>query len=411
MPERIETVVIGGSQAGLSTSYHLSQRGCEHLVLEQAAKVAEAWRSGRWDSFTLVTPNWAFRLPGAEYQGPAPDGFMPRDEIVATIERYAERFRLPVRHGVRVTSVEPLAGGGGYLVRADGAAWEARNVVVATGMFQQPKLPPCSADIPPRIAQLHTGQYRNPRALPDGAILVVGSAQSGCQIAEELYQSGRRVYLSLGSAGRIPRRYRGKDIVDWLHLSGFFDWTVDKLPSPEARFGGNPHLTGRDGGHTISLHQFAREGVVLLGHLEGARGSKVFLATDVKERLAKADKFEAEILKMIDDAIERKGLEAGPDHVPQLRDGYEAEEITELDLDSAGITTIIWGTGYKFDFSLIRAPVFERNGFPVQRSGVTSQPGLYFAGLGWSDTRKTGLLLGVGKQAEHIASTIASAGR
>jgi putative flavoprotein involved in K+ transport len=406
MSERIETVVIGAGQAGLSTSYHLSARGCEHVVLERAAKVAEAWRSGRWDSFTLVTPNWTFRLPGAEYAGPAPDGFMPRDEIVATFERYAERFHLPVRYGVRVDSVEPSSQGRGYLVRAKGEAWEARNVVVATGVFQEPRVPPFSTEIPSHVTQIHTGRYRNPQSLPTGAVLVVGSGQSGCQIAEELYQSGRKVHLSLGGAGRVPRRYRGKDIAEWLHLSGFFDRPVDKLPSPRARFAAPPHLSGRDGGHTINLHQFAKDGVVLLGRLHGAHAGTVYFAPDVKESLAKADQFEAEIAKSIDAFIEQKGLGAPPDRLPQLQDGYEAAEVSELDLAREEIATIVWAVGYTFDFGLVRLPVFEGNGFPVQSRGVTSQPGLFFAGLPWLDTQKTGLLLGVGEQAEWIASCI-----
>jgi putative flavoprotein involved in K+ transport len=333
---------------------------------------------------------------------------MPRDEIVATLERYAELFHLPVIFDTRVRSVEPATDRPGFQVRSNGKVWEARNVVVAIGTFQEPRILPLSAEISSQVGQLHTGQYRNPRALPPGAVLVVGSGQSGCQIAEEIYQSGRKVYLSLGGTGRVPRRYRGKDIVEWLLSIGFFDRTVDKLPSPEARFAASPHVTGRDGGHTLNLHQFARDGVVLLGHLKGVRGDRVFLAPDVKECLTKADRFEAEILKMIDGAIQERGLDAPPEHVVQRREGYEAEEITELDLSSAGITSIIWATGYKFDFNLVRMPVFEPGGYPVARRGVADRPGLFFAGLGWLDAMKTGLLLGVGEQTEVIAEAIDS---
>jgi putative flavoprotein involved in K+ transport len=276
-------------------------------------------------------------------------------------------------------------------------------------MFQTAKMPRHTADLSQRLTQVHTSQYRNPDALPPGDILVVGSAQSGCQIAEELHGCGRVVYLSLGSAGRVPRRYRGRDIVEWLGVIGFFDRTVDKLPSPEVRFAAAPHVTGRDGGHTINLHQFARDGIVLLGHLQSAQGEKVTLAADVADCLAKADKFEAEILKAIDGVIEQRRIDAPLDQVPQLRDGYGSATITELDLAAAGIGTVIWATGYRFDYSLVRLPVFETNGFPVQKRGVTEHPGLYFAGLGWMDTQKTGLLLGVGEQTEHIADTIASA--
>ena len=259
MIERVETVIVGGGQAGLATSYWLRQQGREHLILEQDAQPASAWRHGRWDSFTLVIPNWAIRLPGAEYEGDDPDGFMSRDEIVAYLEMYAGRFKLPLRYNVRAVSVEPS--GGGYLVRtagrSGGAPIEAANVVIATGSYQEPSVPDIAGHFPPNIAQLHSSEYRNPHALASGAVLVVGAGQSGCQIAEELYQSGWKVYLSVGRAPHLPRRYRGRDIVWWADRSGFFDRPADRLRSQGARFAANPQLTGRDGGHTINLHQFA----------------------------------------------------------------------------------------------------------------------------------------------------------
>ena len=408
MGQSIETVIIGGGQAGLSASYHLAQRGCEHVLLEQAAQAGNAWRNGRWDSFTFLTPNWSFRLPGAEYHGNAPDGFMARDDIVACFEQYVERFHLPVHYGARVTSVVRKADGQGYLVRTDETVWEARHVVMATGLFQQPKIPSYRTSLSARITQLPSGQYRNPQALPPGAVLVVGSAQSGCQIAEELYQSGRRVYLCIGGAGRVPRWYRGKDVYEWLHLSGFLDRTADKLPSPKAKFAGNPHVSGRDGGRTLNLHQYARDGVVLLGRLKGARDNTVWLADDLKDSLAKADKFEAEVVKLIDSFIAQNRLNAPPENLPQLRDGYDADVITELNLHSAGITTIIWAMGYVFDFSLVRLPIFDSDGYPVQKRGVTDYPGLFFVGLPWLYKQKSGLLIGVGEDADFIASAIAA---
>ena len=407
MEQQIETIIVGGGQAGLATSYYLAQRGREHIVLEQAAQAGNVWRNDRWDSFTLLTPNWSFRLPGAEYQGSAPDGFMVRGEIVAHFERYVEQFHLPVQYRVPVNSVERNAEAQGYLVRTEETVWEARNVVMATGLFQQPKIPPFSADLSARITQLPSGQYRNPQALPPGAVLVVGSAQSGCQIAEELYQSGRKVYLCVGSAGRVPRRYRGKDVFEWMLLSGFLDQMVDKLPSPRAKFAGNPHVTGRDGGRTLNLHQFARDGMVLLGHLQGAREGTIWLADDLKANLAKADQVEAEIVELIDSYIAQTGLHAPPENLPKLRDGYDAEEITELSLQSAGITTIIWAIGYRFDFSLVKLPIFDSDGYPVQKRGVTNYPGLFFVGLPWLYKLKSGLLVGVGEDADFVASAIA----
>ena len=408
MTEQIDTVIVGGGQGGLSTSYYLVQQGREHVILEQADKAAKAWRE-RWDSFTLITPNWTIRLPGAEYQGDAPDSFTARDEVVAYFKEYIERFELPIRYGIRVTSVEPVETG--YLVRTEEAEFKAANVVIATGMYQQPKIPPFSSNLSSEILQLHSSEYHKPEALPEGAVLVVGSAQSGCQIAEELYQSGRKVYLSVSSAARVPRRYRGKDITQWLDDLGFYDRTADQLPSPKAKFGGSLHGTGKDGGHTINLHQFARDGVVLLGHIQSVQEDRIELTPDLMENLAKADKFEEDVVKQVDEYIEKTGLDAPLETLPELRDGYEAEVILDLDLKSVGITTVIWATGYKFDFNIVRLPVFDEDGYPQQKRGVTEYPGLYFVGLPFLHTAKSGLLLGVGDDAAHVVSAIALSGK
>ena len=411
MNQSFDTVIIGAGQAGLAASYCLKQHGCEHAVLEQAALPGSVWRDDRWDSFTLVTPNWAIRMPGAEYDGDDPDGYLPRDEIVSYFARYVARFDLPVQFDTRVASVEQKPGGKGYRVAANETLIEAANVVVATGLFQRPKIPAFGINLPSSIVQLPSGRYRNPQGLPPGAVLVVGSAQSGCQIAEELYQSGRKVFLCVGSAGRAPRRYRGRDTVEWLHITGFLDRTVDRLPSPRARFAGNPHVSGRSGGRTLNLHQFARDGVTLLGRLVGAQDGKIALAGDLKENLAKADRFEVELVKMIDGYIERTGLAAPQETLPELRDGYAVDEIRELDLRAAGVGAVIWAMGYTFDFSLVKLPVTDGEGFPVSQSGVTQYPGLYFVGLPWQPMQKTGLLVGVGEHAMHIASAIAARGR
>jgi putative flavoprotein involved in K+ transport len=408
MAQQIETVIVGGGQAGLAVSYYLQQQHHEHIVLEQAAQAGNPWRNERWDSFTLLTPNWTIRMPGAEYRGDDPHGFMPRAEVVAYFERYVEQFGLPVRYGVRVTAVEPLPGAKGYRVTTSSDSYQAANVVMATGLFQRPKTPAFSANLSPAITQLHSSQYRNPQALPRGAVLVAGSAQSGCQIAEELYQSGRTVYLCLGSAGRAPRRYRGKDTFEWLLLTGFFDRTVDKLPSPRAKFAGNPHISGTNGGHTINLHQFARDGVKLLGRIVGAQDDQIALAPDLKESLAKADKFEADIVKLIDGYVEKNGLDAPQETLPELRDGYAVEEVRQLDLKAAGVSTVIWAMGYTFDFGLVKLPVADEDGYPIQQRGVTRHPGLYFVGLHWLYKYKSGLLVGVGEDAEYVASRIAA---
>ncbi len=406
--QHFNTIIIGGGQAGLATSYYLKNHRIEHVILEQAEQAGNAWRNSRWDSFALLTPNWSLQMPGAEYQGNDPDGFLPRNEIVAYFEGYIKKFNLPVRYGVQVTAVEHLISNNKYQVTTNGEIFRADHIVVATGLFQGPKKPVFAANLSSKITQFHSGDYRNPRSLPDGAVLVVGSAQSGCQIAEELYESGRKVYLCVGSAGRAPRRYRGRDVFYWLKQAGFFDRTVDKLPSPKAKFSGNPHLSGRDGGHTINLHQFVRDGVQLLGRITGAENNKIMLADDLHESLAKVDKFEADIIKIIDEFIAKNGIDAPSESLPDLRDGYAVESIRELDLASKGITTIIWALGYTFDFSLVKLPVTDNDGYPIQQRGVTDYPGLYFVGMPWLHKYKSGLLAGVAEDAAYIALHIAA---
>jgi putative flavoprotein involved in K+ transport len=306
MAEEIGTVVIGGGQAGLALSFYLSQQGRPHVVLEQATEIAPAWRHGRWDSFTLVTPNWSVRLPGFPYQGDEPDGFMPRADVVRHLEQYAASFQAPVRCGVQVTAVDPARDGQGYRVAtADGVTYAAATVVVATGSFQFPKPSPFTGTLPPEILQLHSSHYRNPSALPPGAVLVVGSADSGCQIVEELNEGGRRVYLCVSRAIRRPRRYRGKDSLFWAVALGRVEQTADQLPSPSARFAPNSQLTGKNGGHTLNLHLFARNGVVLLGRLVGVDGYRMALAPDLQENLTNTDRALEDFKKGVDEFVRR----------------------------------------------------------------------------------------------------------
>ncbi len=399
--EKIETIIIGGGQAGLSTSYHLKQLGREHVVFEAAEKAGNAWRNDRWDSFTFVTPNWTIQLPGAHYAGNDPDGYLLKDEIVAYFERYVEKFNLPVQYKTSVLEVVPLEGGS-YQVKTEAGTYQAKNVVIATGSFQKPKIPAFNVNIPKNILQLHSGHYRNPNQLPEGAVLVVGSAQSGMQIAEELYQSGRIVYLATGFAPRVPRRYRGRDCFAWLQDTGFISQLVETLPSPKAKFAGNPALSGKDGGHSLNLHQFARDGVKLLGHIADVQDGKVILKPDLKENLAKVDQAEKNIVAMIDKYIEENGINAPQETLPNLQDGYSAEVITELDLKAANINTVIWAMGYSADYSLVKIPVTDEDGFPIQKRGITNYPGLYFIGINWLSSRKSVTLLGVNEDVEHI---------
>lgn len=403
--ERIDTVIVGGGQAGLATSHHLTQHGLEHVVLERAAQPAPVWRNERWDSFTLVTPNWAFRLPGADRAGRDPDAFMSRAEVVDFFDRFIADNGLPVRVNSPVSNVE--ADGAAYRVTTPERTWLARNVVIATGFFQQPKIPAFARDLSPRLTQLHSSQYRNPESLPEGAVLVVGSAQSGCQIAEELTRNGRRVFLATGRAGRLPRRYRGRDIIAWLEQVGLFDLTPEQLPPGMSKFDGIPQLSGAMGGHTINLHQFARDDISLLGHLLRARDSMVSLAPDLYENLKQVDDFEREVVGMIDGFIQENGIDAPVEELLPRSDGFAQPLIEDLDLRAAGITVVIWAMGYTFDYSLVKLPVVDRDGFPVQSRGVSNFPGLYFAGMPWMPSEKSGFLLGVGEATARVASHIA----
>lgn len=406
MSTHIETVIVGGGQAGLAVSYYLSQKNHPHIVLEQAEKAGNAWRNHRWDSFTLNTPNWQSGLPGADLPGSSPDGFLPREEIVAYFENYVNKFQLPVRFGVDVQAVRARPSSRGYVVETSAGRFEALNVVIATGLYQKPKMPAFASELPQDIKQIHSDEYRNPQSLPDGAVLVVGSGQSGAQIAEELYQSGRKVYLSVSRAGRVPRRYRAKDANWWHERMGDYERTVDRLPSPKAKFASKPIISGKDGGHTLNLHQFARDGVTLVGRIQEVRNDTIFLAQDMKANLARADQFEADFLKKIDEFIVQHGIDAPEETLPVLTDGFEAPELAELDVKDANIMTVIWATGYTFDFTLVQLPVFDSDGYPIQNRGVTDYPGLYFVGLPWLHNAKSGLLFGLAEDAENIAAAI-----
>ena len=412
MPRQVDTVVIGGGQAGLAVSYHLTQQGQDHVVLEQAAQVADAWRSGRWDSFTLVIPNWSVRMPGFPYQGSDPNGFMSRAGIVHHLEQYAASFGAPIRYGVRVTAVDAAQDGAGYLVMTvDGDTYTAANVIVATGSFQFPRPSPFAGAFPENIAQMHSSQYRSPAAVAPGAVLVVGSADSGSQIAEELQDSGRQVFLCVGKARRVPRRYRGKDAFFWAVTLGQVAQTADQLSSPAARFAANPQLTGKNGGYSINLHHFAQNGMVLLGRLTGVRGNTITLATDLRENLAAADKASDDFKSAVDAFIQQAGMDvpnSERDEIDEVRSDAGLNPPTSLDLKEAGVTTVIWANGYGFDYSWVNLPTLDEWGYPLQQRGVTRFLGLYFLGMNLLYNRGSGILFGVGEDAAHVAANIAA---
>jgi len=411
MATNFESIIIGGGQAGLAVSYYLRQFDRQHIVLEQETAAASAWRNRRWDSFTLNTPNWQSALPGAAVPGNDPDGFLGREDIVAYLEDYIKRFHLPVRYGVRVISVEQSQSGTGYIVETNVGKFRAQEVVVATGLHQVPKFPFFSRYFPPWITQVHSDYYRNPQSLPSGSVLVVGSAQTGAQIAAELNQSGRKVYLSTCSAGRMPRSYRSKDSNRWQLEMGAYERTADQLPSPKAKFGGTARHWEKEGRLRVSLHQFARDGVVLLGRAQGVRGDQLLLAPDLKENVKKEDKFEADFVKRVDEFIAANNIDAPIERLPKLRDAYDAADPPELNLQKLKINSVVWATGYKFNFSLVHFPILDSDGYPIQARGVTAIPGLYFVGLPWLHKAKSGLLFGLEEDAAHIATTIVERGR
>ena len=402
--KEIETLIVGGGQAGVSVSYYLKLRGRDNLVLEQAEQAANAWRNHRWDSFTLNTPNWQSQLHGGGMPGNDPDGYLTRDQVIAYFENYIEQNQLPVQYGVRVSAIKPSLSG--YSVETNAGSIRAKNVVVATGVYQQPRIPRFSGALSPNILQLHSDSYRNPDLLPPGAVLVVGSAQSGAQIAEELYQSGRKVYLSVSRSGRVPRRYRGRDVNWWSNALGLYDRTVGELKSSRERFDSKPHISGTRGGHTLNLHQFASDGVTLLGRVMELDGAKVRVAHDLHKNLAAADQFETNIAARIDRYVEEHGMAVPQEVLPKLTSGFEQPERDELDLKQANINSVVWATGYSFDFGLVRLPILDADGYPIQRRGVTAYPGLYFVGMPWLHNARSGLIFGVSEDAMYVASHI-----
>ena len=397
-------VVIGGGQAGLSVSHFLKRRGLDHVVLEKH-KIGHSWRSERWDSFCLVTPNWQCRLPGFAYPGPDPDGFMVKDDIVRYIEAFAERVVPPIREGVAVTSLSRRLDGT-FALSTTAGAFTASNVVVAVSGYHLPQIPRQAERLPESIVQIHSSGYKNPDQLPDGAILVVGTGQSGCQIAEDLHLAGRRVHVSVGSAPRSPRHYRGRDAITWLADMGQYAMTVANHPKGKGvRRQANHYMTGRDGGREIDLRRFAAEGMGLYGRLDDIRGSHLMFKPDLRAKLDAADEVYLGIRAMIDRHIAENGIEA-PEAEP-YRPAWEPEmEPTSLDLDRADIRSVVWGTGFRSDWSWIDIPAFTGQLYPEHDRGITTVPGLSFVGLPWLHTWGSGRFSGIAEDAEHVVEAI-----
>ncbi|MVU78418.1 MSMEG_0569 family flavin-dependent oxidoreductase [Nocardia sp. ET3-3] len=403
--EHHEVVVIGGGQAGLSISWHLTRRGIDHVVLERDT-VGHEWLDTRWDNFTLVTPNWQCALPGYRYNGSDPDGFMPRDEVYAWLRGYADTFDPPVREHVEVTGVS-LAGSGGFTVDTTAGALHADQVVVAVGGYHTPLIPRFAEKLPDSILQLHSARYRNAADLPEGAVLVVGTGQSGAQIAEDLHLAGRRVHLAVGNAPRVARFYRGRDCVAWLQDMGHYDIPIEDQPGGLGkRENTNHYVTGRDGGRDIDLRQFAREGMALYGRMAHIDGSTAYFEPSLARSLDAADAVADGIKDSIDAYIARENISAPSEsrYVPVWRPEHEP---TEVDLEAQGITSVVWSVGFRTDYRWLHVGVFDGEGHPCHNRGVTAVPGLYFLGLPWLHTWGSGRFAAIARDAEYVAERIA----
>ncbi|MEV4923028.1 flavin-containing monooxygenase [Streptomyces roseoverticillatus] len=406
--ERTDTLVIGGGQAGLATSYWLTKAGVNHLVVDRRDRLGGGWHD-RWDEFCLVLPNFTLLLPGMPYDGDDPDGFMARDDVVKHLSRYASVVDPAVRLGTDVTRL--AATDDGLVAHAGGTSFEARNVVLATGPYPRPKIPAAAERISAHIQQVHSNDYRRPGQLADGAVLVVGTGQSGAQIAEELHRSGREVHLAVSKCSAAPRRYRGRDLGWWLlqvFQHGPEVGVEVKLQSPAARFAGNPILSGQGGGHSIDLRQFAREGMRLYGRLESADGTAVRFSDNLADRLVFAEtQFDKQYRRLFEAYIAAAGIDAPPDDRPARSDSSVPDTSTELDLAAAGIGAVVWATGYRLDFGWVDLPVFDDWGYPHHTRGVTTHPGLYAVGLPWLHSVASSVFAGVGPDAAHVAEHIA----
>ncbi|WP_454746932.1 flavin-containing monooxygenase [Ciceribacter selenitireducens] len=405
--EKVDTLVIGGGQAGLAASEHLTNNGVPHLVIERK-RIAERWRSERWDTLVANGPAWHDRFPNMTFDMD-PDGFASKDSIVSYFEAYANQIDAPIRCGVEVTALSRNPDGSGFIAKTSEGVIEARNVVAATGPFQKPVIPPVvPADS--GITQIHSASYRNPAQLPEGGVLVIGAGSSGVQIADELARAGRKVYLAVGPHNRPPRSYRGKDFVWWLGALGL--WNME-TPDPSTE-----HVTiavsGARGGHTVDFRDLAAQGITLVGRAESYANGTMRFASDLAENIAAGDADYLSVLDSADAHIRREGLDF-PEEPEARTIGPEPDcvknPILNLDLAKAGITTIIWATGYALDFGWLQFDVMDERGRPAHQRGVSKVPGFYFLGLAWLSRRASPFIWGVWHDAKYLAEQIAAKAR
>ena len=404
----LDLIIVGAGHAGLAASQRALTAGLDHVVLERR-EVGDSWRSQRWDSFTLNTPNAMNPLPGSPYRGTEPEAFASRDAWVARLEQYVRDHALPVRTNTPVSAVEQ--NGDGFLVTAGGERIDARSVIVASGTVNAAKVPAIAQALDPAIARTTTAGYRGPGDLPPGGVLVVGSAQSGVQIVEDLLHAGRSVYLSTGQVGRAPRRLRGRDTLVWLTETGWLDQRPADLPDPAMRFWAQPQISGVGPlGHTVSLQSLAAQGVTLLGHLEGVDGAHVRLASDLPQHVAFADDAARRMRQHVDDHIARRGTDAPPSE-PDAADEAVADPASftgplDLDLAERGVTSVVFSTGFTADFSWLRLPAIDGRGAPIHVEGRSPVPGLWFLGFPWLRTRKSGIIWGAVEDSKTVVDEV-----
>jgi|TARA_B000000609_G_C24180248_1_gene357511 putative flavoprotein involved in K+ transport len=408
MEKSEKVIIIGAGQAGLSVSYYLTNLKVPHLILEKGS-IGNSWKNGRWDSFCLVTPNWTINLPGKPYAGEDKFGFMKRDDFVKYLEDWAESFCAPIKENVEVKNISGKPGL--FKITTNIGTFISENVVIATATYQKPRMPNFINNLPKNINFFHAETYKNPQQIKSKSVLVIGSGQTGCQIVDDLLRANFNIYFSVSSNGRLPRTYRGKDCIEWQNDMLMLDRTPDMLEKSSDRFKGDPHLSGRDGGKTLSLHDFRRKGVKLIGKVLEINGFVLKIGRNVESSIKFSDSFALDFYKKIDDHIDKKNINAP---LPSEQDyfGFKDEgddpiiEIDKLDLQKKNISTIILATGFSFDFNWVNFPILDDFGYPITKNGETEIKGIYFCGLNWMNKRKSGIIWGVGEDAEIVSNSL-----